>query len=487
MGSNVRSILLQQFSGYLSTDDSARYYIDDLTWQVKQGEHWVLLGGNGAGKSALAAALIGEAKQQSGQRHSTFNKLQLVSSDLQKQLLNTHRKSEKPQKVTDMLFAEPQINSDLCQQLITAFNFDALLNRDFTDLSTGETRKLLLIKALSANSDLVVLDEPFDGLDSESVGQLNRLLQQLSAQTCFVFVLNRVDEIPAFVDHFAYVNNGRLQHSLAKPCAAKRADLFKLLHLEHTSLSIPDAPERCFKSATNTPLVKLTNAHVRYSEQTIFENLNWTINQYQHWQLTGKNGSGKTCLLNLITGDNPQCYNNEIEVFGFKRGTGESIWDIKQHIGYISNTLHLQYRVSISALNTIISGFFDSIGLYQQASELQTRLAKEWLALIGLSDKTNSAFTQLSYGDQRLLLIVRAMVKHPALLILDEPCLGLDEANRQRVLLLIEKVCAAKTSTVIYVNHHAADTIKGIEHTLKMEDFKPAHYGQHAAHSETLM
>ena len=127
MGSNVRSILLQQFSGYLSTDDSVRYYIDDLTWQVKQGEHWVLLGGNGAGKSALAAALIGEAKQQSGQRHSTFNKLQLVSSDLQKQLLNTHRKSEKPQKVTDMLFAEPQINSDLCQQLITAFNFDALL------------------------------------------------------------------------------------------------------------------------------------------------------------------------------------------------------------------------------------------------------------------------------------------------------------------------------------------------------------------------
>jgi molybdate transport system ATP-binding protein len=143
--------------------------------------------------------------------------------------------------------------------------------------------------------------------------------------------------------------------------------------------------------------------------------------------------------------------------------------------------------VSISALNTVISGFFDSIGLYQQASELQMRLAKQWLALIGLSDKANCAFTQLSYGDQRLLLIVRAMVKHPALVILDEPCLGLDEANRQRVLLLIEKVCAAKTSTVIYVNHHAADTIKGIEHTLKMEDFKPTYYEQHTAHSKSII
>ena len=465
MGSSVRSILLQQFNGYLSTGGSNRYYIKDLTWQVKQGEHWVLLGGNGAGKSALGATLIGEAKQQSGQRHSTFNNLQLVSSDLQKQLLSANRKSDKTQKVTDILFSAPEINNDLCQQLITALNFDALLNRNFTDLSTGETRKLLLIKALSANSDLVVLDEPFDGLDTESTRQLNRLLKQLSTHTCFVFVLNRVDETPAFVDHFAYVSKGLLQHSLAKPCAAERADLFKLLHLEHTPITIPDSPEPAFISNVNTPLVKLTDAHVRYSEQTIFENLNWTIKQHQHWQLTGKNGSGKTCLLNLITGDNPQCYNNEIEVFGFKRGTGESI----------------------SALNTVISGFFDSIGLYQQANELQMRLAKQWLALIGLSDKANCAFTQLSYGDQRLLLIVRAMVKHPALVILDEPCLGLDEANRQRVLLLIEKVCAAKTSTVIYVNHHAADTIKGIEHTLKMEDFKPTYYEQHTAHSESII
>lgn len=270
MGSSVRSILLQQFNGYLSTGGSNRYYIKDLTWQVKQGEHWVLLGGNGAGKSALGATLIGEAKQQSGQRHSTFNNLQLVSSDLQKQLLSANRKSDKTQKVTDILFSAPEINNDLCQQLITALNFDALLNRNFTDLSTGETRKLLLIKALSANSDLVVLDEPFDGLDTESAGQLNRLLKQLSTHTCFVFVLNRVDEIPAFVDHFAYVSKGLLQHSLAKPCAAKRADLFKLLHLEHTPITIPDSPEPAFISNVNAPLVKLTDAHVRYGEQTIF-------------------------------------------------------------------------------------------------------------------------------------------------------------------------------------------------------------------------
>ncbi|MGO2562567.1 MAG: ABC transporter ATP-binding protein, partial [Pseudoalteromonas nigrifaciens] len=156
---------------------------------------------------------------------------------------------------------------------------------------------------------------------------------------------------------------------------------------------------------------------------------------------------------------------------GFVRGSGESIWDIKQHIGFISNALHMDYRVSISALNTIVSGFYDSIGLYQTPSDAQINIAKQWLALIGLEEQYNTSFTQLSYGDQRLLLIARAMVKHPTLLILDEPCLGLDEANRQRVLLLIEKICAAGSSTVIYVNHHAADKINGIENYLKMEDF----------------
>ena len=222
-------------------------------------------------------------------------------------------------------------------------------------------------------------------------------------------------------------------------------------------------------------LVKLKNAKVAYGGEAIFQNLNWTIKRHQHWQLSGRNGSGKTCLLNLITGDNPQCYSNDIEVFGYQRGSGESIWQIKQHIGYISNALHMDYRVGASALNTVISGFFDSIGLYQAPTEEQKHIAMQWLKLLGLESKHGTPFTQLSYGDQRMLLIARAMVKHPTLLILDEPCLGLDEANRLRVLLLIEKICEASVdgvgSTVIYVNHHAEDRIKGIDHYLAMEDF----------------
>jgi molybdate transport system ATP-binding protein len=217
------------------------------------------------------------------------------------------------------------------------------------------------------------------------------------------------------------------------------------------------------------PLVRLKEVSIRYGEITIFENLSWTIERNQHWQLTGPNGSGKTGLLSLITGDHPQCYVNDIFVFGFQRGHGESIWQIKQYIGYVSTALHWEYRVSTSVRNVIISGFYDSIGLYSKYTDRQREIANAWLAVLGMSGRADEPFNKLSYGDQRLLLIARSMVKHPPLLILDEPCLGLDDMNRQRVLALIEKICVGSETSVIYVNHHPEDKIAGIEHYLALE------------------
>jgi molybdate transport system ATP-binding protein len=214
--------------------------------------------------------------------------------------------------------------------------------------------------------------------------------------------------------------------------------------------------------------VNIQQGRISFGEQVVFENLDWRIEPGQHWQLAGPNGSGKTCLLNLITGDHPQCYSNDIFVFGYQRGQGESIWDIKQHIGYVSSALQWQYRVSVSIRNVVLSGFYDSIGLYQAATDSQQTITRQWLALLGMADRADAPFQALSFGDQRLLLIARAMVKHPTLLILDEPCLGLDDINRQRVLALISRVCAESQTTVIYVNHHASDRIAGIEHYLTL-------------------
>ena len=173
----------------------------------------------------------------------------------------------------------------------------------------------------------------------------------------------------------------------------------------------------------------------------------------------------------MFTGDNSHCYTNDLTMFGIKRGTGESIWDIKKHIGIMSNSLHMQYKVNASVEHVIISGFHDSIGLYTRPTLAERNVAGQWLAVLGLQQKKNTPFQSLSFGDQRLVLIARSMVKHPALLILDEPCNGLDDFNRQKALKLIDKLAKAGTSTLLYVNHNPEECIPSIRNTLNMKDY----------------
>ncbi len=371
--------------------------------------------------------------------------------------------------VRDIIFSDC-LDPDTAQQLVTLFGLDYLLARAFRKLSTGESRKVMIIRALSCKPQLLLLDEPFDGLDATTMGMLQNHLERLVERIPIIMVCNRFDEIPDFVTHIAYMQAGELTMQVERQDQDAYDNLYQLLHLKTTDLTIPkaEAETAIAKLPANQPLVKLTDLTIKYDEFKLIDQLNWTIQPNQHWQLSGPNGSGKTAILSIITGDHPQCYTNDILVFGFQRGNGESIWQIKQFIGYVSTALQWEYRVQISLRNVIISGFHDSIGLYTKATDRQKQIADQWLALLGMNDRADAPFQKLSFGDQRLLLIARAMVKHPPLLILDEPCLGLDDMNRQLVLALIEKICASSETSVIYVNHHAEDKIIGIEHFLSL-------------------
>ena len=448
------------------------FSLTDISWQINPGEVWAITGTNGSGKSALAAALGGEGKLESGSISGLYEQVGMVSFEAQAALIERECLRD-DSDITDVisegtpvqkLLDETSRNPDLLEKLVDAFNFEPMLSRGFRKLSTGETRKVLITRALTANPQMLILDEPFEGLDSETVPLVEAILKVESNRLPMVLVFNRFDEIPSFVTHMVFLEYGSLKHILETKDKSALSDLSQLLHLKQADIELPgrDPGESISQLEEAQPLVQIKSATIRYGENIVFENLDWTIERGQHWQLTGPNGSGKTCLLNLITGDHPQCYNNDIFVFGYTRGSGESIWDIKQHIGYVSTSLQWEYRISTSLINVVISGFFDSIGVYERASDIQKLIAIQWLQLLGLQDKENHRFNRLSHGDQRLLLIARAMVKHPQLLILDEPCLGLDEINRQLVLALIEKICAGSETTVLYVNHHAQDKIAGI-------------------------
>jgi molybdate transport system ATP-binding protein len=450
----------------------------DISWTLKPGQVWAIMGPSGSGKSALSAALAGAGELTSGTLTGIVANAGIVSLESQAALIERERQRD-DSDITDQVYGgtpvremlgELSVDPQLQQNLTRLFGLEVLLDRGFRKLSTGETRKVLFTRALTSRSQLLIIDGPFEGLDIQTVPVIRDILQELAEELPMVLVINRFDELPEFVTHIAYLEKGRLKTTVDTSDASAMELFAQLLHLKTTDIVIPEAipGETSPPLKPGQPLVEIHDASIRYTDNLVFEHLDWRIEPGQHWQLTGPNGSGKTCLLNLITGDHPQCYTNNIFVCGYQRGTGESIWDVKQHIGYVSSELQWDYRVSISCKNVIISGFHDTIGLYTRATGQQQQSAQQWLEVLGLQERAGQPFNQCSYGDQRLLLIARAMVKHPDLLILDEPCFGLDDMSRQLVLALIEKICAGSESTVIYVNHHAQDRIEGIENYLSL-------------------
>ncbi|MFU9139173.1 molybdate ABC transporter ATP-binding protein ModF [Erwinia tasmaniensis] len=446
------------------------------------GESWAFVGANGSGKSSLARALSGELSIARGEYLNSFARPTRLSLEQLQKLVS----EEWQRNNTDLLSAdeddtgrtsaeiiqETVRDASRCQHLAGLFGITHLLDRRFKYLSTGETRKTLLCQALMAGPDLLILDEPFDGLDVASRANLAEVLAALHRHGhTLVLVLNRFDDIPDFVDKVGVLAECTLTHVGARQEILSQALVSQLAHSEQLEgMALPEADgvdSRAPRLADNISPIVLRDGVVSYSDKPILNHLSWEVKPGQHWQIIGPNGAGKSTLLSLVTGDHSQGYSNDLTLFGRRRGSGETIWDIKQHIGYVSSSLHLEYRVSSSVRNVILSGYFDSIGIYQAVSDRQQQLAGQWLHLLGMSPAAGDApFHGLSWGQQRLVLIARALVKHPALLILDEPLQGLDPINRQLVRRFIDVLIGEGDTQLLFVSHHAEDAPRCITHRL---------------------
>lgn len=471
---------LQISQGTFRLSDTRKLTLADFT--LNAGESWAFVGSNGSGKSALARALAGELTQLQGERRSTFTRLtrlsfeqlqKLVSDEWQRNNTDLLSPGEEDTGRTTAEIIQDEVKDEArCRLLAEQFGITALLERRFKYLSTGETRKTLLCQALMAEPELLILDEPFDGLDVKSREQLALLLASLNQQGyTIVLVLNRFDEIPAFVQFAGVLADCTLTDVGAKAELLQQALIAQLAHsenLNNLTLPEPDAPAARQELAHDRPRIVLNHGVVSYNDRPILNDLSWTVKPGEHWQITGPNGAGKSTLLSLITGDHPQGYSNDLTLFGRRRGSGETIWDIKKHIGYVSSSLHLDYRVSTTVRNVILSGYFDSIGIYQAVSDRQHKLAQSWLDILGMDNRVADApFSSLSWGQQRLALIVRALVKHPTLLILDEPLQGLDPLNRQLIRRFVDILISEGETQLLFVSHHAEDAPSCITHRLE--------------------
>jgi molybdate transport system ATP-binding protein len=444
---------------------------------LKQGQSLLVLGDNASGKSVLAQILAGQISEFQGSVFLTDN-FTTLSFELEALTLEQDRLNDKSdfmaegidkgRTALEIIIDDNTYSSIDLDDIVSLLAIEKLLQKPFKILSTGETRKVLMARALLLKPQVMLLDEPYAGLDISSQAQLSNILNTLVAKGISIILFDFYHHsLPSNIEKLIYLQSGKVIISGNKKevIASKKWQQLNEFHY-----SVPHHLPDCLqydKLDTKTPLVAIRNLSVSFEQKTIFHSLNWQFEQGQHWRIIGPNGCGKSTLLAMISGDSPKAYGKDIHLFGIKRGSGESIWDIKRHYGLVSAQLHRDYRVSNTLIHVVLSGFYDSIGLYDSPSRHQIIIARQWLVLLGLEQHENTYFNQLSYGEQRLVLIARAVVKLPMILILDEPCQGLDNHNREKVLALMDYIAANSKTQLLFVSHDSRDQLECITHELE--------------------
>lgn len=477
----------------------------DFSWNVEPFQAWVITGENGSGKSAIAQALAGGLEVRSriassgaGTQLPDPASVALISFERQRDIIFDERYHDDGEFVEggvdpgtsarDFIVGRKRGSPDQgpapvpegFAALVSRLGLDSVLGRGLKYLSTGEIRKVLLCRELLRKPAWLVFDEPYEGLDSATrvvlSAELDRLVNSSRtdpASTRILIITDRYEHVPQGTTHVLHIEDRRVAFAGPRaefeacgiPPALRGLGTDEAESLGHALIETLE--ERVAGRATagdrtaSALLVSMRNVTVRYGERHVLDGLNFDIARGQHTLVRGPNGCGKTTLLNLINGDNPQVYANDVTICGMKRGSGESVWDVKKQLGQVSYALHVEYayRCRANLIECVLSGFYDSIGLYQEPSFAEVQAAERWLSVVGLLRKRAEPFTQLSYGEQRVALILRAVIKQPPLLILDEPCHGLDPRHRSEVLTIADHIGHHTDSTLLYVTHDPEEVL----------------------------
>ncbi len=465
------------------------------------GEQVAIVGDNASGKSRLVDIITGKYPLLQNEvvydftpsphrmvceniRYITFRDSYGESDGMYyyQQRWNQHDIDEQTPTVGELLqeayatLAQP--DEELRDTLYCMFHLDEMLDRHIISLSSGELRKFQLTKHLLSRPRVLIVDNPFIGLDAQTRDRLKELLATLARETkiLIILVLSKTDEIPEFITHVLPVEGlvvGEKTRREDYVCAAlPRPALPHDMRQWILHLPAKDLAQVPFYPGHGGEILKFNGVSLRYGSRTILRDVEWTVNEGERWALSGENGAGKSALLSLVCADNPQGYACDFELFGHKRGTGESIWQIKRHIGYVSPEMHRAYLKDLPALHIVASGLNDTVGLYCKLKDEQRDICLQWMAVFGIEHLAERTFLQLSSGEQRLCLLARAFVKDPELLILDEPLHGLDNANRARVKAIIEAFCERKNKTLVFVTHYRDELPQCITHSLYLKKQK---------------
>jgi molybdate transport system ATP-binding protein len=470
--------------------------LQDLNWQIFPGEQWILGGPSGTGKTTLAKAIAGQLKYEGTISfhldhgsplpaivHYVSNWFQFTNLEGDRNFYYQQRYNKFAKNDTLTVFAElkhfakeQQLSFEDITPYLSTFGFENFKDQQLIELSSGEHKRLQLVKALWLQPQVLIIDQPYTGLDVQSRKDLNLVFDQLTAKGVSLLLISNDDEQPDCINRFAEIQNGKIvlrqnSEEISKGTVRKRKELPYFLQ-QSPQISAPI-------------MVKMKGINIAYGEKQVLKNIDWEVKAGEKWLLQGHNGSGKSTLLSLINGDHPQAYANDIHLFGKKRGSGESIWEIKEHLGIISPELHWYYDMNANVGQTIASGFFDSMSLYQKLGYEQQQKLDQVLYFFDLKEVKHKTLGSLPLGQQRLALLARTIVKHPKLLILDEPCQGLDKEQTQYFNDVIDDL-SKNGQTLIYVGHFQTQLPSCIDNRIILEKGEIKSVGQVIHKKEAL-
>ncbi len=465
----------------------------NLNFTINKGENWALIGASGSGKSALLQTIAGRFNITGGTiEHHFFEEflkknnfpngyvtrhklIALVeprhhfrnlsnTSDFYYQQRYNSSDSEDAQTVDEYLASVISAGNEsywTLAKVIALLKLDDLRSKQLIKLSNGETKRLMIAAALLKNPVLLLLDSPLTGLDVQTRGAFNAIISEIIGSGTTVIMATSPYEIPDAITHVAVLKQGKIEQTLSK-------DQFR--PEEYLKDDKDEVDDNELKKLLNEHdvkphyqyIVKMNNVHIQYGDKTILDGINWQVTPGERWALLGPNGAGKSTLLSLINGDNPQAYANDIILFDRKRGTGESIWDIKSKIGFVSPELHQYFPTDNSCLQVIESGYYDTIGLFRQSSKAKAETALRWMKALEIEKYARVLLKNIPASAQRLCLLARALIKNPDLLIFDEPCQGLDARQQHHFKTLVDTICGMSNVTLIYVSHYQQEIPDGV-------------------------
>ena len=384
---------------------------------------------------------------------NTANKKHIIQQIMTNNMLNKQVDlSEQNGVLFSSITIDRMINDELRHDQILVHTEE---NESLQTMSSGQQKRALLAYLIAQQPDYIVLDDVYSNVDVATQQHITNTLSKLSEQTLLIQLFFRKRDLLPCIDVVYQLNEKN------EIVSAQVVDEFR------KTSSSPALKPHEFKLPTLysenhnnlETLIELHSVSVKYGDKQVLSDINWTIRKGEFWQLTGPNGAGKSTLISMITGDNPKAYGQNMILFGRKKGSGETIWDIKRQIGYFTPTMIQQFTRTETVENMIISGLNDSVGLYTVPTDIQKDIAKNWLKMLGPSFR-NKNFQQLSLGQQRMVMVARAMVKHPPLLILDEPTIELDDENSRLFIDMVKAIAAEKQMAIVYVSHRAEDDLQ---------------------------